>query len=72
MKKLKKLLMTPVGFWWEIFVSYLLPFIMLSLVFAWVNRDETPIRERQRSIESPPSKVVEPAAEEEIEEEQKL
>ena len=72
MKKLKKLLMTPVGFWWEIFVSYLLPFIMLSLVFGWVNRDETPIRERQRSIESPPSKVVEPAAEEEIEEEQKL
>ena len=40
--------MTPVGFWWEIFVSYLLPFIMLSLVFGWVNRDETPIQERQK------------------------
>ena len=72
MKKLKKLLMTPVGFWWEIFVSYLLPFIMLFLVFGWVNRDEMPIRERQRSIEPPPSKVAEPAAEEEIEEDQKL
>ena len=64
--------MTPVGFWWEIFVSYLLPFIMLSLVFGWANRDETTIRERQKSIEPPPSEVVEPAAEEEIEEEQKL
>lgn len=53
-------------------MSYLLPFIMLSLVFGWVNRDETPIRERERSIEPPPSKVAEPAAEEEIEEEQKL
>ena len=60
--------MTPVGFWWEIFVSYLLPFIMLSLVFGWVNRDEIPIRERQRSIELPTSKVVEPEMEREIEE----
>ena len=70
MKKIKKLLMTPVGFWWEIFVSYLLPFIMLSLVFGWVNRDEMPIRKRQRSVETPPIQVAEQETETEIEKEE--
>ena len=60
--------MTPVGFWWETFVSYLLPFIMLSLVFGWVNRNETPIWERQKAVEPPPNKVAEPETEEEMEE----
>ena len=68
----KKLLRTPVGFWWEIFVSYLLPFIMLSLVFDWVYRDEETIQERKQSIETPPIQVVAPETERGIEEDRQF